>query len=320
MGRSRGVDVAVFRVATPVPSRGGTQKSRLQPVRSPGIELARPTVVSRDRAGRPVKATADPLPAQNRGQTTRPAAVRIGCSGWQYASWRGRFYPQELPTTRWLEHYASVFDTVELNNSFYRLPEKKTFVTWRNRVPEGFLFAVKASRYLTHLKRLLTPGQPLRRLFARAIGLADRLGPVLYQLPGQLELDLPRLQHFLRLLPHERDGRAIRHAVEFRHPSWYCEDVFVALAARGVTLCLHDRAGSATPLRSVGPFVYVRFHGPTGSYWGGYPGRVLTQWADWLARQAQDGREVFGYFNNDPEAQAPHDAVALREQIMRRIA
>src|SRR4051812_47990084 len=108
---------------------------------------------------------------------TRNVEVRVGCSGWQYASWKGRFYPAEVPTARWLEHYATVFDTVELNNSFYRLPEKSTFETWRTRVPPAFLFAVKASRYLTHQKRLITPGMPLRRLFSRARGLADRLGP-----------------------------------------------------------------------------------------------------------------------------------------------
>ena len=242
--------------------------------------------------------------------------LRVGCSGWQYASWRGRFYPAGLPQARWLEHYATIFDTVELNNSFYRLPERATFAAWRARVPAGFLFAVKASRYLTHLKRLITPGPPIRRLFSRAVGLGDRLGPVLYQLPAQFQRDVPRLRYFLQLLPRERARRPLQHTIEFRHPSWYCDEVFAALEQSGVALCLHDRAGSVTPRRRIGPFVYVRFHGPSGSYSGAYSSRVLAAWAAWLRDQSQAGCDVFAYFNNDPDAQAPRDAEALRRKII----
>src|SRR3954469_9514760 len=138
--------------------------------------------------------------------------LRIGCSGWNYASWKGRFYPPGLPPSRWLDFYAKTFDTVELNNSFYRLPEKETFAAWRKGSPTDFQFAVKASRYLTHLKRLLTPGPPIRRLFSRAAGLREKLGPVLYQLPARFEKDVPRLQYMLSLLP-----RKPRTTTPFRH-------------------------------------------------------------------------------------------------------
>jgi uncharacterized protein YecE (DUF72 family) len=242
------------------------------------------------------------------------AEVRIGCSGWQYASWRGRFYPPDVPTARWLEYYAGVFDTVEVNNSFYRLPEKTTFSAWRGRTPEGFLFAVKASRYLTHLKRLRTPGPPLRRLFSRARGLGPKLGPVLYQLPGNLSVDVPRLRHLLKLLPRTHRSR---HVLEFRHPSWYCDEVFELLERHGVALCLHDRAGSEILKPFVGPFAYVRFHGLTGNYHGGYSRNTLDRWAAALRSQADAGRDVFAYFNNDPDAQATRDARTLRELMER---
>jgi uncharacterized protein YecE (DUF72 family) len=241
----------------------------------------------------------------------------VGCSGWQYASWRGRFYPETLASARWLEHYVTLFDTVELNNSFYKLPERQTFAAWRRRVPAEFLFAVKASRYLTHLKQLLTTGPPVRRLFSRVVGLGDRLGPVLYQLPARMTCDLPRLRHFLALLPRQRARRPVRHTIEFRHPSWYVDEVFAVLEEHGVALCLHDREGSVTPRRVVGPFVYVRFHGSSGAYVGGYSPKALDGWAAWLGMQATGGLDVFAYFNNDPEAQAPRDAAALRERLAR---
>jgi uncharacterized protein YecE (DUF72 family) len=243
--------------------------------------------------------------------------MRIGCSGWQYASWRGRFYPRELAMARWLEFYAQAFDTVEVNNSFYRLPEKKTFANWAHRTPDGFLFAVKASRYLTHLKRLLTPGPPLRRLFSRVKGLGPKLGPVLYQLPGQMMKDVPRLAYMIKRLPRRAD---VRHVIEFRHPSWYSADVFALLEASRVTLCLHDRTGSPIREPIVGPFMYVRFHGASGSYHGGYGRTMLDRWAAVLVEQARAGREVFAYFNNDPDAQATRDAIMLRTLVQRRLA
>ena len=238
----------------------------------------------------------------------------MGCSGWNYTSWRGRFYPRELPASRWLEFYATRFDTVEINNSFYRLPPRSTFEEWRAHVPSRFLFAVKASRFLTHLKRLLDPEEPVERLVASASGLGRRLGPVLYQLPPTLKLDLPRLDHFLRTLPRSSSGARLP-VVEFRHPSWYVDATFELLARRRVTLCLHDKQGSAITGPVVGPFTYVRFHGTSGRYHGSYSRRQLERWAHVLAEQRDAGRRVFAYFNNDPEAVATKNALTLRDML-----
>jgi uncharacterized protein YecE (DUF72 family) len=238
----------------------------------------------------------------------------VGCSGWNYASWRGRFYPRDLASARWLEYYATRFDTVEVNNTFYRLPERSTFETWRRKAPAGFLFGVKASRFLTHMKRLLQPAEPLERLFSRVEGLGRMIGPVLYQLPASLTIDLQRLDSFLQALPR-RPGTTRLHVVEFRDPSWYIAETFAILRRRRVALCLHDKLGSELREPFVGPFVYVRFHGTSGRYHGSYSRRQLERWAHVLAEQTQEGRRVFAYFNNDPEAVATANALTLREMI-----
>ena len=147
--------------------------------------------------------------------------IRIGCSGWQYKHWRGDFYPAELPQSRWFAHYALTFDTVEINNSFYRLPEAETFDKWREQAPRAFLYAVKASRFLTHMKKLKDPEEPIERFFDRASHLGRHLGPVLYQLPPNWTLNLERFEHFLQALPRRYD-----HVIEFREPSWYDDRVF----------------------------------------------------------------------------------------------
>ena len=239
--------------------------------------------------------------------------VRVGCSGWQYKHWRGDLYPSELPVSRWFAHYAAHFDTVEINNTFYRLPEEPTFERWAEQAPEGFLYAVKASRFLTHMKKLKDPGEPLVRLFDRLCALGRHLGPVLYQLPPGWKLDRGRLEHFLQSLPG-----GVQHVLEFRDPSWYADDVSGLLDRYGVARCLHDMQGSATGMERVGPFVYVRFHGPSGRYQGGYPAERLERWAEWLDAQRRDGADVFAYFNNDVGGHAPRDAVTLRALLEAR--
>ncbi|HEX5475473.1 MAG TPA: DUF72 domain-containing protein [Vicinamibacterales bacterium] len=236
-----------------------------------------------------------------------PGRVRVGCSGWDYRHWRGNFYPDDLPKARWFQHYASVFDTVELNNSFYRLPERATCAAWARRAPARFLFAVKASRFLTHMKKLKDPEEPLARLFASVRGLGRHLGPVLYQLPPGWGLDLDRLRHFLDALPRE-----VRHVLEFRNPAWYRPDVLALLEGHAVALCLHDMPGSATERYRVGPFVYVRFHGATSKYGGAYDDERLRGWSEWLNAQRREGADVYGYFNNDVGGHAPRDALRLR--------
>ena len=237
----------------------------------------------------------------------------MGCSGWEYKHWRNDFYPADLQKTRWFEHYAARFDTVEINNTFYRLPETATFARWRERAPMRFEFAVKASRFLTHMKKLKDPEEPVERLFSRMRALGRHLGPVLYQLPPGWKLDRARLEYFLQVLP-----RDVRHVMEFREPSWYAEDVLALLASHGVALCLHDMKGSATGRERVGPFVYVRFHGASGTYSGAYPEERLRTWADWLHAQRADGADVYAYFNNDVGGHAPRDAVVLRRLMEER--
>lgn len=232
---------------------------------------------------------------------------RIGCSGWQYKHWRGDFYPADIPSTRWFEYYAARFDTVEINNTFYRLPEAGTFARWAERAPSRFLFAIKASRFLTHMKKLKDPDEPVSRLFERMRPLGRHLGPVLYQLPPGWKLDSGRLEHFLQALP-----KGIRHVMEFREPSWYADSVSALLERHGVARCLHDMKGSATGMERVGPFVYVRFHGASGTYSGTYPPERLRRWAEWLSEQRRAGCAIYAYFNNDVGGHAPRDAVTLR--------
>jgi uncharacterized protein YecE (DUF72 family) len=240
--------------------------------------------------------------------------IRIGCSGWQYQHWRGGFYPAELAPARWLEYYAERFDTVEINNTFYRLPEAATFAAWGRRAPRGFLYAVKASRYLTHMKKLKDPAEPLKLFFTRARRLEHAFGPVLYQLPPRWPLNLERLETFLKALPRRR-----RHAIEFRDPGWYAPEALALLDRYGVALCLHDMHGSASGKRVVGPFVYARFHG-TQKYSGSYSDATLGDWAAWLCDRAVEGRAVFAYFNNDTGGHAPRDAVRLRDKIRHHVA
>jgi uncharacterized protein YecE (DUF72 family) len=257
-----------------------------------------------------------PHPSRRRGRSpaTPPHSVAvclIGCSGWQYKHWRGDFYPRSLPQNRWLEHYAEHFNTVETNNTFYRLPEAPTFAAWRRTAPKGFVFAVKASRYLTHMKKLKDPADPLALFFSRARALGPAFGPVLYQLPPRWPLNLDRFETFLRALPKAR-----RHAVEFREPSWYCNEVYALLRHHRVALCLHDMEGSASGKRAVGPFVYARFHG-TQKYGGRYSDAALDDWAEWFANQLRQGVPVYAYFNNDTGGHAPRDAARLRSMINR---
>jgi uncharacterized protein YecE (DUF72 family) len=247
--------------------------------------------------------------------------LRVGCSGWHYKHWAGRVYPKELPTERWLEAYTKRFDTVELNNSFYRLPEAEQFDRWRRQVPSGFEFAVKASRFLTHFKRLIDPEEPIDRLLSRAKRLGPALGPILYQLPPGWIPPLDRFEQFLELLPRQltAKGAPLGHAVEFRDPRGYDPQMLDLLARHDVALCLHDMPGSEAPRVLVGPFVYVRFHGFGAKYGGGYPLETLAEWAEWL-RDETGSRKAYVYFNNDRDAYAVANAETLAQLLRRRHA
>jgi uncharacterized protein YecE (DUF72 family) len=243
------------------------------------------------------------------------APIRIGTSGWEYAHWVGDFYPRDLARDRRLEFYSDHFDTVEVNNSFYRLPEADVFAAWARRVPETFAFAVKASRYLTHLRRLREPAEPLERLWSRALELGHHLGPMLYQLPPRWRPNHERLAAFLSAVPR---GRA--QAIEIRDRRWYGPVVSTMLADAGVALCIHDMPGSAPRPDVVGPIVYLRFHGSGVKYGGRYTAQRLTAWADRIAEWSALGRPVWAYFNNDIGGHAIRDAERLRSLVRRRTA
>lgn len=238
-------------------------------------------------------------------------SIRVGCSGWQYRHWKESFYPSTLPQKKWLESYAERFDTVEVNNSFYRLPSEKTFSAWRERVPDFFVFAVKASRYLTHIRRLKEPADPLRLFWSRARLLGSKLGPVLYQLPPYWKRNERRFFDLLDALPEEP-----LQVVEFRDPTWYTDAIFRAMEAKGVAMCIHDHHESAAPRETIGPFGYVRFHGADGHYQGAYSDRALQDWAAWLAKEARSGKPIYAYFNNDTGAYAPRNAQTLRAALI----
>ena len=250
--------------------------------------------------------------------------LRIGCSGWDYPHWKARFHAAHVPRRRWLEAYAEVFDTVELNKSFYRLPTPETFAGWAARVPPDFLFAVKASRYLTHMKRLKDPDEPIHRFLEHAQHLGQTLGPLLYQLPPRWMPDLQRLTAFVEALPAYTPGDdgarvgPLAHVIEFRHETGVTEEVLALLRMHGIGLCLHDMPGGpqgAAARAVTSDTVYVRFHGATHKYGGRYQDRVLDEWADFLRPHVEAGRSVHVYFNNDIDAQAPTDARRLRDRF-----
>lgn len=234
----------------------------------------------------------------------------VGTSGWSYSHWRGVLYPEGLPSARWLEHYAGQFETVELNATFYRLPQEKTFSNWARRVPDGFLFAVKGSRIITHLRKLVGAQEALETFLARCRLLGKHLGPVLFQLPPSLHRDEERLAAFLGLLP-----RDLRVAVEFRHASWYDEAVFRLLESRGAALCCHDMRGSASPLVATAPFAYLRFHGSGTRYGGDYTEEALGAAAAFARRCLREGRDLFAYFNNDAQGYAVENARLFRRML-----
>jgi uncharacterized protein YecE (DUF72 family) len=233
--------------------------------------------------------------------------IRIGTSGWHYNHWIGRFYPEKLRKDKWLEHYAQHFDTVEINNTFYHLPKEQTMVNWHDRVPAGFLFAVKASRYITHIKKLRNTAEEVGRFFDLASLLDEHLGPILYQLPPNLHKDLARLDEFIASIPM-RD----RAVFEFRHASWYERDTFDLLNRYNVALCVHDMGDKAPPRVVTGDMVYVRFHGTNGRYQGNYPDPMLQDWAGWIKGQIGAARAIYAYFNNDLGGHALNNARTLR--------
>jgi uncharacterized protein YecE (DUF72 family) len=241
----------------------------------------------------------------------RGGRLLIGTSGYVYGDWRGRFYPRTLPVREWLPFYTEHFPTVELNNPFYRLPTAQMFREWYRAVPRDFVFAVKASRFLTHVKRLKDPAAPLRLFLGRARALGETLGPVLFQLPPQFHANPERLDRFLAALARQRYVKPLRAVLEVRHPSWLDEAVYERLRAANVSLCVHDSKKQPVTGPVTADFVYVRRHG-YGTR-GNYPRRAIEKDAAAIRTWLGEGRDVYVYYNNDWRGFALDNARALAE-------
>jgi uncharacterized protein YecE (DUF72 family) len=239
------------------------------------------------------------------------ARVLIGTSGWHYDSWRGPFFPKGLPLAKQLEYYAGQFPTTELNGVFYRTPSLETVKNWRARTEENFVFAWKASKFITHWKRLSdTSKNSLELIEERLALLGDKAGPVLFQLPPQFKVDADRLASFLKLLPRKR-----RYSFEFRHSSWYQRDILKLLSQKNISLCLSDHHDAPAPWKRTADFVYIRGHGPGGQYRGHYGLQTLSNWADRIKSWKKQGCDVFVYFDNDQKSAAPADARQLQHLL-----
>ncbi len=234
--------------------------------------------------------------------------IRIGTSGWLYFHWQGRFYPQDLPKTKWFEYFSEVFDTVELNNTFYHLPKPQTVKKWHKNSPEDFLFAVKGSRFITHIKRLKDVEEPLKTFYKTVKLLKEKLGPILFQLPPSMKQNIKLLETFLKLLPENPAT-----VFEFRNDSWFNDKTYKLLEKYNAAFCIHDLSGCQSPKIQTCDTIYIRFHGTTGRYSGNYSDKQIAEWAKWI--REQKAKNVFVYFNNDYNAYAVNNAKTLLEKI-----
>jgi uncharacterized protein YecE (DUF72 family) len=235
------------------------------------------------------------------------ADIRIGTSGWHYKHWIGNFYPRGTPASKMLAYYFERFDTVELNNSFYHLPKQPALESWRASTPEGFCFAAKGSRFLTHMKKLKDPEQGLKRFLDAIEILGEKLGPILFQLPPNWELDLQRLKIFVECLPKEH-----RYAFEFRNASWSVAPTYELLAQHNIAYCIFDLAGVQSPIEVTADIAYVRLHGPGGKYQGSYTDEALKHWASRIRKWRRELKAVYVYFDNDQAGYAAANALELK--------
>jgi uncharacterized protein YecE (DUF72 family) len=242
------------------------------------------------------------------------ARILIGTSGWHYDSWRGPFFPKGLLLKHQLQYYASQFSTTELNGVFYRTPTPRAVKDWRGQTGSDFVFAWKASRFITHWKRLSDNSVNSLELLEDRLGLlGPKAGPILFQLPPNFEADVGRLAGFLKLLSRRR-----RYTFEFRHPSWYSPPIFRLLSDRNISLCISDHHDAPAPWRRTADFVYVRGHGPGGRYRGHYSRETLAHWSRRIRTWTRQGCDVYVYFDNDQKSAAPADALELRQMLESR--
>jgi len=230
----------------------------------------------------------------------------IGTSGWHYRHWREIFYPSKLPSADMLQWYARSFNTVEINNTFYKLPTEDALLRWHEIAPAGFTFAVKGSRFITHIKRLREPESAIALFFSRVELLREKLGPILFQLPPHRGANVERMQEFLAALP-----RGHRYCVEFRDFSWYTPAIYDLLRKRNVALCVHDWRDMKWPIELTADFTYIRFHGPSGRYHGNYSPKMLKEWAERIEQWASRLSNIYVYFNNDQGGNATENARSL---------
>jgi len=240
--------------------------------------------------------------------------IRIGTSGWHYKHWIGRYYPADIKPGEMLAHYLRDFDTVELNNSFYHLPKEESFDAWRASTPRDFLFAVKGSRFITHMIKLKDPERGLGNFLPRAERLRGKLGPILWQLPPKWNVNLERLEVFLQALP-----RRHRYAFELRNPTWMTDAVYELLRRYNAAFCIYELAGYRSPLEITADWTYVRLHGPTQfKYQGSYSDEQLAAWAERIREWSRKMSAIYVYFDNDDSAFAVHNALTLKQLLSKR--
>lgn len=239
------------------------------------------------------------------------AEIRIGTSGYHYKHWAGRYYPADIKPGRMLEHYLRDFDTVELNNTFYQLPNESTFDAWRKGTPHDFLFAVKGSRFITHMIKLKDPMRGLTNFMPRAERLRWKLGPVLWQLPPGWKVNVERLEEFLALLPPEH-----RYTFELRNETWMTDAVYDVLRKYNAAFCIYELAGYMSPVEITADWTYIRLHGPTHfKYQGSYSDEQLATWADQIRQWSKKMKAIYVYFDNDDSAYAVYNAMTLKKML-----
>jgi uncharacterized protein YecE (DUF72 family) len=237
----------------------------------------------------------------------------IGTSGWAYNHWGGKFYPEELPKKEWFNYYKKHLDTVELNTTFYHLPKKSTFESWENNAPRGFIYAIKASRYITHIKKLDDPEPSVKKLFDSVEGMTSKAGPILFQLPPGWKYNSERLAYFLNVLP-----KNYKYAFEFRNETWWNDEALSLLKKYNAAFCMFELAGVVTPRHLTADFAYIRLHGPGNKYKGSYSDETLEQWAGYFFSWNKTLKKIFCYFDNDDSAFAVFNAIKLNEIIKQK--
>lgn len=241
------------------------------------------------------------------------AEIRIGTSGYHYKDWVGRYYPEGMKSSQMLAHYLRDFDTVELNNTFYQLPNESTFDAWRDNTPRDFLYAVKGSRFITHMIKLKDAQRGLTNFMPRAERLGTKLGPILWQLPPGWKVNAARLEEFLSLLPAEH-----RYTFELRNETWMTDEIVAVLKKHNAAFCIYELAGYQSPLELTADWTYVRLHGPTSfKYQGSYSDEQLAEWADRIRAWSRKLKAIYVYFDNDDSAYAVYNALTLKRMVKR---